>query len=290
MDSFYYGKDIMVTPNSTFRYFSYHINDDESQSYKVNLSTFFYYCWDYDRYFVFKNGKRLSRDQYRLTVPCRTTTPFHEFEIYLAVPLYTNDRLEVFYLPTVIKDIENAVTLTNDGTMTINKSLMPYIAGSRLYTIWINGRKIPISDMTDVDTLTILINNADSLKNVAITQMGEPVEEVETIYQSIESSTWDKALALYGDKYDLLGLTTTKILDMETDVYENAVPIVSIMWELIREHYIGNALVDTTGAFLYDYLDQDNTAFDGIDQGGNSIIDAMNAERRDNLDIERYYP
>ena len=290
MDTFYYCKDITVVPNSTFRYFSYHINDDESQSYKVNLSTFFYYCWDYDRYFVFKNGKRLSRNQYRLTVPCRTTTPFNEFEIYLAVPLYTDDRLEIFYLPTIIKDVENAVILTDDGTMTINKSVMPYISGSRLYTIWVNGRKIPISDMTDVDTLTILINNADSLKNVAITQMGEPVEEVESIYQSIESSTWDKALTLYGDKYDLLGLTTTKILDMEADVYENAVPIVSIMWELIREHYIGNALVDTTGAFLYDYLDQDNTAFDGIDQGGNSIIDAMNAERRDNLDIERYYP
>lgn len=292
MDSFYYGKTITVAPDGSFNYYGFFVDDQDAQYYKLNLGTHFYYCWDYDRYLVFYNGRRLNNSQYRMTVPCRTTTPFYEFEIYLAVPLSYGDRLDIFYLPNKIRDIEGALTLNEDGSIILEKSMLEYIAGPSLYTFWINGAKVPLLNLKDFNTYIMqLAKSGASLKNAVITKMGEGIEEVETVYQSIDETTWDSILRLYGDDaYSLVGLNKVTILDTDADAYAGAVPIVSIMWELIREHYIANALVDTTTAFIYDYLDQDQTAFDGVDQAGNDIIDAMNAEREDNLDIERYYP
>lgn len=291
MDPAYYGKTVTVASDKPFRYYGYHVNDEEAQFYKMNLGKAFYYCYDYDRYMVFHNGRRLSNSQYRLTVPCRTSTPFTEFEIYLAIPLAANDRLDIFYLPNKIRDIEGALTLNSDGTLVVEKSMLEYISGKGLYTFWINGCKVPLINMEDFNTTTIqLLTDGISLKNAVITKMGDGIDEVEEIYQAIDEPIWDKALNAHSNAYRLTGFKTVRINNSEADIYDNAVPIVSIMWELIREHYIANAFVDTTTSFIYDYLDQDQTAFDGYDQAGNAIIDAMNAERRDNLDVERYYP
>ena len=292
-DNFYYGKTVSIAPDRTFKYFGFYVDEEESSYYKINLGTTFFYCYDYDRYTVFFNGRRLTNDQYRLTVPCRSTTPFFEFEIYLAVPLAYGDRLDIFYLPDTIRDLEVTPTLLTDGTITIDKSGLEYLLGSNLYTIWVNGKKISVSQMKDIDSLTIqLTEDIKSLKHVKITKMGDKNEELESIYQSIDTKPlWDRILEQYGNRNTLLGLSAVSIDDAETDTYAGAIPIVSVMWELIREHYIANAVVDVTGAFIYDYLDQDNTAFDGTDKAGNSIIDAANAERTDNIDqINRYYP
>ena len=242
---------------------------------------------------IFFNGRRLTNDQYRLTVPCRSTTPFFRFEIYLAVPLNYGDRLDVFYLPDTIRDLDITPSLTPNGILSVNKTDLEYLLGSHLYTFWVNGKKLTINQMADFNSLNIaLTEDPKSLKHVKITKMGSAIDEIETEYQSLqELPLWDKILGGHADPYTLTGITPTTIDDAEADIYAGAVPIVSVMWELIREHYIGNAVVDVTTAFIYDYLDQDNTAFDGIDQAGNSIIDAMNAERTDNIDqIERYYP
>ena len=290
---FYYGKTVTVVPDRTFRYYGFYVGEEDTAFYKVSLGTTFYSCYDYDRYMIFFNGRRLTNDQYRLTLPCRSTTPFFRFEIYLAVPLEYGDRLDIFYLPDTIRDLEVDPTLDANGVLTIDKSTLEYILGSRLYTVWVNGKKLTINQMADLDSLTIqLTKDPQSLKHAKITKMGSGIEEIETEYQAIDTlPLWDQVLDLHGNPYTLTGITPATVDDAEADTYAGAVPIVSVMWELIREHYIGNAVVDVTTAFIYDYLDQDNTAFDGIDQAGNSIIDAMNAERTDNIDqIERYYP
>ena len=290
---FYYGKTVTIAPNRTFRYYGFYVGEEDTAFYKVRLGTTFYNCYDYNRYMIFFNGRRLTNDQYRLTVPCRSTTPFFRFEIYLAVPLNYGDRLDVFYLPDTIRDLDITPSLTSNGILSVNKADLEYLLGSHLYTFWVNGKKLTINQMADFNSLNIVLTeDSKSLKHVKITKMGSAIDEIETEYQSLqELPLWDKILGGHADPYTLTGITPTTIDDAEADTYAGAVPIVSVMWELIREHYIGNAVVDVTTAFIYDYLDQDNTAFDGIDQAGNSIIDAMNAERTDNIDqIERYYP
>ena len=141
-----------------------------------------------------------------------------------------------------------------------------------------------------MDSTSIQITaDQQSITTLRVTSMGEPIEEIETVFQSTEQVTWDKALA-EGSYTNILGLTIPTFTNTEEDTYAGAVPIQSIMWELIREHYMNNIYVDITGPFIYDYLDVDQSAIIDTDAGGNYILDAANAERRDNLDINRYYP
>lgn len=293
-DDFYYGKEVVVAPDNTFRYFSYYLDEEDTDSYKVSLSTKFNYCNEYDRYLVFKNGRRLTKDYYRLTIPCRTSTPFYNMEIYLAVPLSPGDRLDVFYLPVKIKDLDfETVTIPEDGYITFDKNVLPYVLGKDIYTFWVNGRKIPNNQIKVVNSNSIqLLSNVGSTLSFRVTSMGDPIPEIEDVRKSIDNVAWDTALA-EGDYTKLLKITKPKIKDDEFDVYQDSVPIISIMWELIREHYVANPYVDIPGAFVYDYKDVDDSGIIiGTTDNGYEIIDALNSnpERMDNLDIDRYYP
>jgi hypothetical protein len=294
-NDFYYDKEIIMAPNSTFKYFGFFVDEEECCYYEIDLGTKFNYCYDYNRYVVFYNGRRLSNDQYRLTIPCRTTTPFTRFVIYLAVPLSYQDRIDIFYLPDVIRDLDVDFSMTDTGLITYKKSDLEYLFGSKLYTFWINGKKIPDSYIKNLDSLSIqLKEDFLSKRHYKITKMGSTIDEIENAYKALDAGDilWDKAMAKYdGSIQALLGTNTTALSNVEDDAYDLAVPIQSIMWELIREHYIGNGIVDTTTNFIYDYLDQDTSALDGgKDKSGNQIIDAANANRNDNLDISRYEP
>lgn len=379
----FYGKDIVFAPRDTFRYYCMYVDDKEADWCKVNLGHWFDYCYDYDRYFVFYNGRRLDHDQYRMTVPCRQTTPFYEFEIYMTVPLRQYDRLEIFYLPTDMVDLEYEFQISEEGIITYPGTL-PYVFSSRHYTFWANGKKIPQCYLHDIDTNRIqIIKDFDTTMHLKLTRMGTGIEELETyvknqfvhqvdfkfvteekfrsitnpnrtiiyvvqdtnemyvytdrwhqlragafrtiskqdidyivfgtetdeetnepvrmhpideperiIYSVDREVLWDRILALHENHHKLLNTRPVSVNDFELDYYTNNVYTKSIMWELLREHYIANEFVDVTGNFLYDYWDQDMSAFEGeFDIYGNPILDAANANREDNIDqINRYYP
>ena len=290
---FFYGKQVDIVPDTQFKYFGFVVDTEEEKYIKLNMAEWFHGCWDYNRYMVFQNGRRLNNDQYRLTVPCRTTTPFYRFDIYLATPLTYMDRLDVFYLPGEFKDLDMELPMDGNGLVHFNsRADLPYLLGNSLYVLWVNGKKVPLQDIANIDSSTLQITaNQRSKKNLRITRMGSGNEEIEKHRLTVEESLWDRILQANSDPANLLGIYSEPFYDNEADAYKGAVPIVSVMLELIREHYLANALVDTTGPFLYDYLDQDQSILmDDKDQGGNTIIDAANANESNNLDIERYYP
>ena len=146
--------------------------------------------------------------------------------------------------------------------------------------------------MKQIDSTRIQITeNPASVTGFQITRMGEPIDEVESARLETETTLWDKGLSESADYTKLVGISPIKVDPTDPYFARDAISTVSIMKELIREHYLANAIVDTTEAFIYDYLDQDNTLFEGIDQGGNSIINVMDSNTFDNIDqIERYYP
>lgn len=379
----FYDKDVVFAPRDTFRYYCMYVDEYEADWCKLNLGHWFDYCYDYNRYFVFYNGKRLDHDQYRMTVPCRQTTPFFEYEIYLTVPLRYGDRLEIFYLPTEMQDLPQEFTIDNQGIVTYPRSILPYMFSSRHYTFWINGKKVPVSHMHDVDTNRIQITeDLTSNRHLKITRMGTGIEEIERHFQNtnefrvefkfikrselrkikqpnrtilyvtedtnqifiyttewhelrlgIEEMTkedidhvvfgtplegytddvmqvlptdeperilwsvdreilWDRILEVHDNYRKLINTKPIRVVDVDDDYYNDNVYTKSIMWELLREHYIANDFVDITGNILYDYWDQDMSAFEGeFDITGVPILNVMDAERDDNIDkIDRYFP
>ena len=303
-DNNYYGKDVVLASAHRFQYFIFDYddtvittNDDTSPLYySVDLSDKFLYCNEYNRYLIFFNGKRLINDMYRIVLPYRSTTPFTKAMVYLCVPVGPGDRLEVFYLPHHFIDIYNGTDNTimdENGTIIIDKSKIDFSLDNQLYSIWINAKKIPASSITNISSTKLQINtDITSTTDVRITTMissDEIYNEFKTRFKAVDSN-WDQAVDLYKDHFTLMGLTKPTITDTDPVSFDEVIPTIAIMNEIIRDWYQCNETVDITGAFLYDYTDVDQSAIVGQDPGGNTILGTADSNEANNLDVNRPWP
>ena len=305
-NDFYYGKDVYLANAHRFAYFSFDYNDviggssggseNSPMYFVVDLQDKFLYCNEYDRYLVFFNGKRLINDLYRLVLPYRSTTPFTKAMIYLCVPIGEGDRIDVFYLPHHFNDIydeTNTPVMDEHGTITIDKSLIDFSLDNQLYSIWINARKVPSSQIQNISSTKLQITtNLTSMKDVRITTMisdDEIYDEYKTRFKSVDSN-WDQVVDLYTDHFTLMGITQPTITDTDEDAFAEVIPTVAIMNEIIRDWYQSNPMVDTTGPFLYDYDDVDQSAIIDQDPVGNDLLGTADANTFNNLDVNRPWP
>ena len=315
-DDFYYGKELIAVSNSRFKHFSYYLKEtpDNSSSLAVDLGDKFMYCNDYSKFMVFYNGRKLNSDHYRLTLPVRPTTPFSRFEIYLTFPVAQGDNLDVIYVPAFMKDFvanydlqelpNTSPTKYLNSDIVLDKSALTYPLSSKLFMVWINGKKIPESHVTDIDSTRIRINTDEkSIYNVCITKYTPDIDALCKAFTENES-LWDKITSNFtlDDIVSILGIDGVTLSNVEPNVYAGAVNIKSIMYELIREHYISNETINISEGFLYDYADVDQSVMlmttdeDGNpipveDNGGNTILEVQDANATDNLDnVVRPFP
>ena len=115
-------------------------------------------------------------------------------------------------------------------------------------------------------------------------------EEFKTRFETT-TSAWDECLTMASDTPAfLMGLNTPSITDTDPEAFPETIPTTAIMHEIIRDWYMGNAVVDTTGVFLYDYDDVDQSDIIGQDPGGNDLLGAADSNREDSLDVIRSWP
>jgi hypothetical protein len=291
-DERYYGKTLKMTYKNQYHHYWFDVtqNEDGTDSYSVDLGTKFMYCNDYSRYMVFYNGRRLGTDQYRLCLPVRSTTPFYRFELFLTNIVSEGDRVDVIYTPSLLKDVILDPELNEDGTVTVDKSDISYSLDKSLYLVWANGKKIPMSWISNIDSTHIKFNtDIETTKTICITKFIDDIEELAVPFGNT-TSEWDQVMSNYSTEElcGLLGIDNTTITNTETDYSEGNISIRSLMLELIRQKYVMNAGVDTTKAFVYDYQDVDDSLIDGYDADGNALLAVNDANETDNInDIER---
>ena len=218
-NEFYYGKKLTVAYKNRFKHFTF-ILKGTTDKYTVNLGDKFMYCNDYAKFLVFYNGRRLGSDQYRLTLPVRPTTPFSTFDIYLTLPIVEGDRLDVIYVPSLMKDIYMEYKLAGTGDIIIDKELLNYDVSKDLFMIWINGCKIPKDYIGDINTNQIdIMHNFKSIDTVCVTQFIPEIDDITQVIKHILGNskdsfaiTWDMALDSYlkeeknADLHKFLGL------------------------------------------------------------------------------------
>ena len=293
-DERYYDQPLKVAYKHQFRHYWFDIIQSQAtDSYCVDLGTKFMYCNDYSKYMVFFNGRRLSTDQYRLCLPVRSGTPFSKFELYLTMLVEKGDRVDVIYTPSLLKDVVLQTEIGEDGKITVDKSNITYSLTKNLYMVWVNGRKIPASWIANIDSTHIkIIHDVGSTKTVCVTKFLPDIDELTEVFQS-NTALWDQIMASLTDEEieQILSFTSGAITNTDPSIYDNTVPVRSVMLELIREKFIMAANVDTTGPFAYDYTDVDTTAIEGKDSGGNSLLMAGDSNRTDNIDgVKRQWP
>ena len=278
-----------------FKHYWFDINgiDPNATEYAIDLGKKFMYCHDYSRYMVFFNGRRLSTDQYRLCLPVRSTTPFYKFELYLTMAVNDGDRVDVLYTPSLLKDIILIPEIKDDGKITVDISDITYSLTNRLYMIWANGKKIPASSIENIDSTHIrIVNDIETVRYVSVTKFLPDIDELTEVFQT-STALWDKIMSQLTQEEveQILDHSGVIITNTEEDIYANSVSVRSVMLELIREKYMMNALVDTTGPFVYDYLDVDDTIVEDYDPAGNATLLSGDANLTDNIDhIERNWP
>jgi len=315
-NEFYYGKQLIAVSSSRFKHFCYYTDETPENSIDlgIDLGDKFMYCNDYSKYMVFYNGRKLNSDHYRLTLPVRPTTPFSEFKIYLTFPVAKGDNIDVVYAPAFMKDFVANYDLSElpskdpnkyiNSDIIVDKSMLTYPLSSKLFMVWINGRKIPESHITDIDSTRIRINTDEkSIHNVCITKYTPDIDALCEAFTK-NASIWDKITANFtlDDIALILGIDGVTIQNIEQNIYAGAVNIKAIMYELIREHYISNESIDISEGFIYDYQDVDQSIMltetdeDGNqipveDSSGNTILEALDSDATDNLDnVERPWP
>ena len=299
----YYGKEVTLVSARRFQYFLYTMEEPEDPDtayFSIDLGTKFNYCNEYDRFLVFYNGKRLVNDLYRLVLPNRTTTPFYKAMIYLCVPIVPGDRIEIFYLPHHFLDIYDAnegatnIELPENGLIELDKSLLSFALDKELVSVWVNCKKLPPSAIVNVAANKLqIVTDQTSRKDLRVTTMigdEDLYEEFKTRFETT-TSAWDECLTMASDTPAfLMGLNTPSITDTDPEAFPETIPTTAIMHEIIRDWYMGNAVVDTTGVFLYDYDDVDQSDIIGQDPGGNDLLGAADSNREDSLDVIRPWP
>ena len=292
-DPKYYGQKMKVVYKHQFRHYWFNVYHVTNDTYSVDLGTKFMYCHDYSKFMVFFNGRRLANDQYRLCLPVRPGTPYSRFELYLSMLVEEGDRVDIIYTPSLLKDVVLVPEIGEDGKITVDKSDITYSLTKNLYMVWANGKKIPASKIANIDSTHIkIIDDIETLKYVCITKFLPDIDELTEVFQT-STALWDSIMAsLTDDEIEqILSFAGTTITDTEADIYDGSVNIKSVMFELIREKYIMAANVDTTGPFAYDYTDVDTTAIESYDSGDNAVLEAADANRKDNISgIERPWP
>ena len=293
-NSLYYGKRLRLTYKYQYKHYAYTLtNPGNPEKFKFDLGDKFMYCENYHQYLIFLNGKRLSTEQYRMTLPVRDTTPFSRFEIYFTMPINDGDKLDVIYVPSMIKDCIYIPEIPTTGDIVVDKSLLGFDLSRDIYMVWVNGRKVPRSKLVDIDSTHMrIIADVGSTKSVSVTKFIPDIDAITPVFKE-NQALWDAVTSklTLDEVYELLGITGETLTNTEAALWDDSINVRTIMFELIRDQYLNNPAVDPTDAFIYDYVDVDTSAIDGYDSAGNAILPVADANRTDNLDeVERYYP
>lgn len=98
-DDYYYGTELAFVSKNRFIYIGYNIRQ---KCFKFQLSDEFKYCDNQKQFMVFINGRKLSQDEFNITI-LKNTRPFDDLFIYTAKILQPGDKMDVFYVPYPIE-------------------------------------------------------------------------------------------------------------------------------------------------------------------------------------------
>lgn len=295
-DPEYYGNDMILTSDNRFVYYPLIVNLPDGVDYyrycSIDLGEKFMYCNEYDRFLVFYNGRRLMNTHYRLVIPCKDSTPFYRFQIYLNRKIKNGDRIEIFYLPIHFMDIyADYNNMDDNGKIQIPKELLWHSLDNELYTYWLNGKKINGDDIACVDSNTVqLLKDQHTLKTLRVTTMVDDTGEYEELKRRFAKykSEWDEIVDISSiDPLSLQGIDPPEhFTDTESEFFTDAVSSTGIMRELLRDWYLCNPGVDIWKPFHYDYDEPNESVIMGH-YADCLLLDPADCTTYTNLDVER---
>ena len=164
-DDYYYGRELAFVSKNRFVYIGYNLR---KKCFKFQLSDEFKYCDNQKQFMVFINGRKLSQDEFNITI-LKNTRPFDDLYIYTTKVLNPGDRMDVFYVPYPLEgmymykstDVYDVRVSTTEGVDTYDIPI-PYksfLEDGGTFTIESGDRNIETEDLsyiTDEESNTVV--------------------------------------------------------------------------------------------------------------------------------------
>ena len=235
------------------------------RSYRIKLDKRFRYCDNPKQYLLFINGRRQRQDSFLVTIP-KHTRPFNDLYLYTAVFVGADDRVELFYLPYEMTDInfpeDRRYELRSDGYLELPKDILNVPFSRDLYMIFINGKKIPSAFIKDVDSNTIrLAIDTNTLHYPMITAINtDNLSSIEEYMKdAARESKYDELIHYVKNRSNGISLLDrmlgifTQISDFESDKLWMNVAKIAILNEIIRDFWVSRGFDYHNKEILYDY-------------------------------------
>lgn len=236
----------------------------DQRAYRIELGERFRYCDNQKQYAFFINGRRMEENSFLVTIP-KYSRPFWGMYIYTTKFVGPNDRIELFYLPEELLNInteENPMTIGTNGYIQANKQKLEVPYDPNFFMFFLNGKKIPHSELLPIDSYTLRATwdpmslkrfnvyptYRNTFKPILDYMKGSKLSKYDTLIKFIkdESSLGTKEL-------DTLFMTSTVLTDTEPDKIKWNVNTIAILNEIVRDFWVTSGYNYNDRPFVYDY-------------------------------------
>ena len=260
----------------------------DQPAYRIKLNSSFRYCNNLEQYALFINGRKMNYDQYLVTVP-KHTRPFNDIYLYTSKFVTPEDRIEVFYLPEFINDLnsDNNITLEN-GYIELDRSKLKVPMNNKLYMVYVNGKKVPQDDLINIDSNTLRVKiDMNATEHVAVSCIAR--NDVSEYVEYLQNNVYDKYDSIikfikedpdlgYASLDRLFGCAITMSNNEPLITYN--VAKIAILNEIVRDWWVTIGYEYNEEPFIYDY---ETDEYFIEDVNGNYVIPALDGTPEINI-------
>ena len=272
------------------RKFIYQRLTPKQKTYRIEIDSRFKYCDNQKQYILFINGRRMSDDSFLITIP-KYSRPFWGIYLYTAKIISPEDRIDLFYVPEELIDInfDNNSYLDESGYIQTNKNLIDVPYNPTLYILFINGKKIAKDDIVAIDSSTFRIKKDQySINNLMINPIyNNTYSNIKNYMKSNNLNSYDRLMkSLPLSEIDNLFNTHIYLSDIDEELYKvnRNVARIAILNEIIRDFWVSSGFNYNEAPFAYDYITDEYIKTSNQNEEDNFyILSSLNATQFENI-------
>lgn len=258
--SSYYGEYCNIASERQFRY-DYVIVNNQQVSVTLNHDKF-KYTKRLNQFLVFRNGLKVDKDQYIITIP-NINNPYTNVSVYFNKELNKGDLIEVFYIPEPLEEFVSKKSFYSPYTV-LDRSKLNYSFSKDTCFVFSNGKKVLPQNIINLSSSKIGIKNLTSNKNLSFMRYIKPIDILNKLYKE-NISKYDQLVSeLDHDTIVTLFENIPDIKNAEANNRNGSMDMRYVVYEIINDYFINCRNIHNVDEFIYeidDYFEKNEDGY-----------------------------